>query len=120
MKHLCFYDEIIVRLVDVIGGTPPLMTDTESAPSGAEPAPAGIEGDFDTSGDAVSGTKDGEEVASQKDYNERLAYFVALAKPDLMEYDPYHDLYAVATHYLRTFATNLDLDESSTIALVDR
>jgi hypothetical protein len=89
------------------------MTDTESALSGAE-------GDFDASGDAVSGTEDGEEIASHEDYNERLAYFVALAEPDLMEYDPYHNLYAVATQYLRTFAANLGLDESSTIALFDR
>jgi hypothetical protein len=41
------------------------MTDTESAPFGAE-------GDLDASGDAVSGTEDGEEVASHEDYNERL------------------------------------------------
>jgi hypothetical protein len=68
------------------------MTDTESAPSGAESPPSGAEGDFDASGDAVSGTEDGEEVASHDDYNECLACFVALAEPDLMEYDPYHDL----------------------------
>jgi hypothetical protein len=37
-----------------------------------------------------------------------------------MEYDPDHDLYAVATQYLRTFAANLGLDESSTISLFDR
>jgi hypothetical protein len=37
-----------------------------------------------------------------------------------MEYDPYHDLYAVATQYLRTGAANLGLDNSSTIALLDR
>jgi hypothetical protein len=41
------------------------MTDTESAPSGAE-------GDFDAPGDAVSPTEDGEEVASHEDSNERL------------------------------------------------
>jgi hypothetical protein len=96
------------------------MTDTESASSGAEPAPSGAEGDFDGPGNVVSGTEDGEEVASHEDYNERLAYFVALAEPDLMEYDPYHDLYAVTTQYLRTFAANLGLDESSTITLFDR
>jgi hypothetical protein len=67
------------------------MTDTKSAPSSAEPALFGAEGDFDASGDAVSGTEDGEEVASHEDCNERLAYFVTLAEPDLMEYDPYHD-----------------------------
>jgi hypothetical protein len=88
--------------------------------SGAEPALSGAEGDFDASGDAVSGIQDGEEVASHEDYNERLAYFVALADPDLMEYDPYHDLYAVATQYLGTFAANLGLDKSSTIAFFDR
>jgi hypothetical protein len=97
MKHQCSYDDVIVRLVEVIGNTTSLMTDTESSPSGAE-------GDFDASGDAMSATKDGEEVASHEDYNERRAYFVVLAEPDLMEYDPYHDLYAVATQYLRTFA----------------
>jgi hypothetical protein len=89
------------------------MTDTESAPSGAE-------GDLDASGNAVSGTEDDEEVASHEDHNERLAHFVALAEPDLMEYDPYHDLYAVATQCLRIFATNLGLDESGTITLFDR
>jgi hypothetical protein len=36
----------------------------------------------------VSGTKDGNEVASHEDYNECLAYFIALVKPDLMEYGP--------------------------------
>jgi hypothetical protein len=96
------------------------VTDTESALSGVEPAPSGAEGDFDASGGAVSGTEHGEDVVSHEDYNERLAYFVASAEPDLMEYDPYHDLYAVTTQYLPTFAANLGLDESSTIALFDR
>jgi hypothetical protein len=68
----------------------------------------------------VSGTEDGQEVVSHEDYNESLAYFVVLAEPDLMEYDPYYHLYAVATQYLRTFAANLGLDESITIALFDR
>jgi hypothetical protein len=68
----------------------------------------------------VSGTEDGEEVASYQDYNEHLAYFVALAESDLMEYGPYHDLYAVATQYLRTLAANLGLDQSSRITLFDR
>jgi hypothetical protein len=68
----------------------------------------------------VNGTQDSEEVASHEDYNERFAYFVALAEPDLMEYDPYYDLYVVATQYLRTFAANLGFDKSSTIALLDR
>jgi hypothetical protein len=113
MKHRCSYDDVIVWLVQVIGNTTSLMTDTESPPSGAE-------GDFDASGDAVSGTEDGEEVASHEDYNERLGYFVALADPDLMEYDPDHDLYAVATQHLCTFAANLGFDESSTISLFDR
>jgi hypothetical protein len=37
-----------------------------------------------------------------------------------MEYDPYHDFYAVATQYLRTFAANLGLDESgTTLSLTD-
>jgi hypothetical protein len=36
MKHRCSYDDVIVRLVEVIGNITPLMTDTESAPSGAE------------------------------------------------------------------------------------
>jgi hypothetical protein len=90
MKHRCSYDHVIVRLVEVIGNTMSLMPDTESALSGAE-------GDFDASGDAVSRTEDGEEVASHEDYSERLAYFVELAEPDLMEYDLYHDLYAVFT-----------------------
>jgi hypothetical protein len=89
------------------------MTDTEFAPSRAE-------GGFDPSGDAVSGTDDGEEVASHEDYNERLAYFVALAESDFMEYDLYYDPCAVTTQYLRTFVVNLGLDESSTIALFDR
>jgi hypothetical protein len=113
MKHRCFYNDVFVRLVEVIGNTTSLMTDTEFAPAGAE-------GDFDASGDAVDGTEDGEEVASHDDYHEHLAYFVAMAEPDLMEYDPYHDLYAVPTQYLRTFAANLGLDEPSTIALFDR
>jgi hypothetical protein len=120
MKRQCSDDDVLVRRVEVIGNTTPLMTDTESAPSGAEPAPSGAEGDFDASGDVVNRTEDGEEVASHEDYNERLAYFVARAEPDLMEYDPYHDLYTVATQYLRTFAGNLGLAESSTIALFDR
>jgi hypothetical protein len=120
MKYRCSYIDVIVRLVEVIGNTTPLMTDTESAPSGAEPAPSGAEGDFDAAGDAVSGIEDGKAVASHEDYNEHLAYFVALAEPDLMEYDPYHDLYVIATQYLHTFAGNLGLDESSTIALFDR
>jgi hypothetical protein len=77
MKHRCSYDNVIVRLVEVIGNTTPLMTDTESAPSGAE-------GNFDASRDAVSGTQDGEEVASHENCNERPAYFVPLAEPDLM------------------------------------
>jgi hypothetical protein len=47
MKHRCSYEDVIVRLVEVIGNTTPLMTDTESAPFGAE-------GDFDASGDAVA------------------------------------------------------------------
>jgi hypothetical protein len=113
LRHRCSDDDVIVRLVEVIGNTTLLMTDIESAPSGAE-------GDFGASGDAVSGTEDGEEAASHEDYNEHLAYFVALAEHDLTEYDPYHDLYVVATRYLRTFAANLGLDESSTIALFDR
>jgi hypothetical protein len=71
MRHRCSSDDVIVRLVEVIGNTTPLMTDTE-------PAPSGTEGDFDASGDAVGGTEDGEEVTSHEDYNERLAYFVAL------------------------------------------
>jgi hypothetical protein len=120
MKNRCSDDDVIVRRVEVIGNRTPLMTDTESAPSGAEPAPSGAEDDFDASGDAVSGTEDGEEVACHEDYNECFAYFVALAEPDLMEYDPYHDLYAVATQYLGTFAANLGLDESNTSALFDR
>jgi hypothetical protein len=66
MKHRCSYDGITVQLVEIIGNTTLLMTDTESAPSGAEPAPSGAEGDFDASGDAVSGTEDGEEVASHE------------------------------------------------------
>jgi hypothetical protein len=37
-----------------------------------------------------------------------------------MEDNPYHDLYAVATQYLRTFAANLGLNESSAIAAFDR
>jgi hypothetical protein len=85
MKHQCPYDDVIVRLVEVIGNTTPLITDTESAPSSAEPAPSGAEGDFGASGDAVRGTEDGAEVVSHQDYNERLAYFVALVEPDLME-----------------------------------
>jgi hypothetical protein len=113
MKHPCSSDDVIVWPIEVIGSIPPLMTDTESAPSGAE-------GDFDASGEAVSGTEDGEEVASHEDYNERLVYFVALAEPDLMEYNPYLDLYIVYTQYLRTFGANLGLDESSAIALFDR
>jgi hypothetical protein len=96
------------------------MTDTESAPSGAEPIPSGAEGHFDASRDAVSGTEDGEEVASHEDYNECLVYFVAPAEPDWMEYDSYHGFYVVVTQYLRIFAANLGLDESSTIALFDR
>jgi hypothetical protein len=68
----------------------------------------------------VSGTEDSEEITSHADYNERFAYFVALAEPDLMEYDLYHDLYDVATQYLRTFAANLDLDDFSPIVLFDR
>jgi hypothetical protein len=36
--HRCSYDDVIVRLVEVIGNTTPLIIDTESAPSGAEPA----------------------------------------------------------------------------------
>jgi hypothetical protein len=99
MKHRCSYGDVVVQLIEVIGNTTSLITNTGSAPSGAE-------GDFDASGDAVSGTEDGEEVASHKDYNERLAYFVALAEADLMEYDSYHDLYVVATQYLRPFAAN--------------
>jgi hypothetical protein len=106
MQHRCSYDDVIVRLVEVIGNTMPFMTDTESPPSGAEPAPSGAEGDFDVCGDVVSGTEDGKEVVSHADYNERIAYFVALAEPDLMEYDPHHNLNAVATQYLRTFAAN--------------
>jgi hypothetical protein len=60
MKHRCYYDDVTVRLVEVIGSTTFLMTDTESAPSGAESPRSGAEGDFDASGDAVSGTEDGE------------------------------------------------------------
>jgi hypothetical protein len=52
LKHRRSYDDIIVPLVEVIGNTAPLMTDTESTPSGAEPARSGAEGDFDASGDA--------------------------------------------------------------------
>jgi hypothetical protein len=37
-----------------------------------------------------------------------------------MEYDPYHDLYVISTQCLRTFAANLGLGESSTIALFDQ
>jgi hypothetical protein len=92
LKDRCFYDGVIVRLVEIIGNTTSLMTDAE--------------GDFDASGDAVSGTEDGEEVASHDNYNERLTYFVALVEPDLMEHGPYHDLYTVATQYFRTFAAN--------------
>jgi hypothetical protein len=44
MKHECSYNDVSVRLVEVIGNTTPLMIDTESAPHGAE-------GDFDASGD---------------------------------------------------------------------
>jgi hypothetical protein len=120
VKHRSSYDDIIIRLVEIIGDTTPLMTDTESAPSGAESPPSGAEGDFDASGDAVSGTEDGEEVASHEAHNECSGYFVTRAEPNLMEYDPCHDLYAVATQYIRTFAANLGLDESSTIAVFDR
>jgi hypothetical protein len=120
LKNRWSSDDVVVRLVEIIGNPTPLMSDTESPPSGAEFAPSGAEGDFDASGDAVSSTEDGEEVAFHEDYNERLAYFVALSEPDLMEYDQYHDLYAVATQCLRTFAANLGFDESSTIALFDR
>jgi hypothetical protein len=120
MKHRCSYDDVIARLVGVIGNTTPLRTDTKSAPSGGESAPSGAEGDFDASGDAVSGTEDDQEVTSHEDYNGRLAYFVALGQLDLIEYDPYHDIYAVATQCLRTIAANLGLDEPSTIALFDR
>jgi hypothetical protein len=67
MKHRCSYGNVIVRLVEVIGNTTPLMTDTESTPFGAETAPSGAEGNFDASGDAVSGTEDGEKVASNED-----------------------------------------------------
>jgi hypothetical protein len=68
MKHRCSYDDVIVRLVEVIGNTTPLMTDTESVPSAAQ-------GDFDASGDAVSGIEDEEEAASHEDCNEHLVYF---------------------------------------------
>jgi hypothetical protein len=57
MKHRCSYDDVIVRLVEVIGNTTPLMTNTESAPSGAEPALSGAEVDFDASGDPSTETK---------------------------------------------------------------
>jgi hypothetical protein len=113
MKHRCSHDDVTGQLVEVIGNTTHFRTDIESAPSCAE-------GDFDASGDVVSGTEDGEEIASHEDYNERFAYFLALADPDSMEYDPYHDLYAAATEYLRTFAANLSLNESSMIGLFDR
>jgi hypothetical protein len=100
--------------------TESVPSDAESPPFSAESAPSGDEGDFDASGDAVSGTEDDEEVASHEVYNEHFAYFVALAESDLMEYDSYHDLSAVATQYLRTFAANSGLDKSSTIALFDQ
>jgi hypothetical protein len=103
MKYRCSYDDVIIRLVEVIGNTTPLMTNNESTPSGA-----------------LRGTEDGEEFASHEDYNEYLAYLIVLVEPDLMEYDLSHDLSAVATQYLRTFAANLGLNESSTIALFDR
>jgi hypothetical protein len=96
--------------------TESVPSDAESPPFSAESAPSGDEGDFDASEDAVRGTETGEDVASQ----ERRVYCLALEEPDLMEYDPYHDLYVVATQYLYTFADNLGLDESRTNALFDQ
>jgi hypothetical protein len=43
MKHRCSYDDVIARLVEVIGNTTPLMTNTESASARAESAPSGAE-----------------------------------------------------------------------------
>jgi hypothetical protein len=104
MKHRCSYDDVIVRLVEVIGNTTLVMIDTESAPSGAEPASSAPEGNFDASGDAVSGTEDSEDVVSHEDYNERLVCFVALAEPDLMEYGRNHNFLLLP---LNTFALSL-------------
>jgi hypothetical protein len=105
MKHGQCYDDVMAKLPDIILNTEPMLNDDEcAAPTGGA--------EFQVLEDDAEDTESTPEVVPAENYKTCFAQFASMANGDLLAFDPYHDMYALASQCIRPIAGKSHLDGS--------
>jgi hypothetical protein len=113
MKHGQCYDDVMAKLADIILNTEPMLNDDEcAAPTcGAK---------FQVLEDDAEDTESTPEVVRAENYKTCLTQFASMADGDLLAFDPYHDMYPLASQCIRRTVSKAHLGRSQMIEQFDK